>query len=147
MFGSAATNQSSGAVFGSTQQQPSSGGGLFGSSGGFGGLGAKPDPEKAKINPFGGTANSTTGNSGQTSSLFGGSKPSAFGSALQSPQSTSGAFSGGGNAFSGGFGSGSDQKNQSSSGFGGSAFGSTSPSGGGFGSNAFGASSPKGSFH
>ena len=63
--------------------EPAKKGGLFGGSdGGFGGLGGKPDPEKAKINPFGGGAsNSAPSNQ---SGLFGGSKPAAFGSGFGS---------------------------------------------------------------
>ena len=61
-------------MFGEKKEEPKPTG-LFGASGGgFGGLGGKPDPEKAKINPFGGS--STSGSSSNQQSLFGSSKPS-----------------------------------------------------------------------
>ena len=72
LFGSAPSS-TTGGLFGSNKtDQPSTGGGLFGSGGGFSGLGAKPDPEKAKINPFGASQGQIqVDNTG----LFGGSKP------------------------------------------------------------------------
>ncbi|XP_026152788.1 nuclear pore complex protein Nup214 isoform X1 [Mastacembelus armatus] len=111
---------SSGSVFG--QQQPSSGGSLFGSSsanvagtsvgvGFFSGLGGKPTEEAANKNPFGTTA--ATGGFGQsaqtgTSSLFGnsGAKTFSFGQTPFGEQKSSGTFStGGGSVASQGFGS------------------------------------------
>ncbi|XP_029371996.1 nuclear pore complex protein Nup214 isoform X3 [Echeneis naucrates] len=110
----------SGSVFG--QQQPSTGGSLFGSTsanaagssaggGFFSGLGGKPTEEAANKNPFGTT--SSTGGFGQsaqtgTSSLFGnsGAKSFAFGQSSFGEQKPSGTFTtGGGSVASQGFGS------------------------------------------
>ncbi|XP_049321761.1 nuclear pore complex protein Nup214 isoform X2 [Astyanax mexicanus] len=108
---------SGGSVFG--QQQPSSGGSLFGSGPGnpaptgggfFSGLGGKPSEDAANKNPFG---TNPTGGFGQTNqpgstSLFGnsGAKAFGFGSNTFGEQKPSGTFSaGGGSVAAQGFGS------------------------------------------
>ncbi|XP_071820587.1 uncharacterized protein [Apostichopus japonicus] len=146
--------------------QSTSGGVSFG--GAFG-LGGKPNPEAAKINPFG-VAASTAGGSGLfggTTTLFGGQGPKAFGS----PTSSGGGGFGGSGSFStnaggvvaGGFGSASQTSTASSAFGGGPSFGGAPAFGGkpsfgspsGFGTGAafsnplgqstFGASPPSGS--
>ncbi|XP_039636535.1 nuclear pore complex protein Nup214 isoform X6 [Perca fluviatilis] len=111
---------SSGSVFG--QQQPSSGGTLFGSNsantagsaaggGFFSGLGGKPSEDAANKNPFG--TNVSTGGFGQpaqtgANTLFGnsGAKTFGFGQSSFGEQKPSGTFStGAGSVASQGFGS------------------------------------------
>ena len=139
LFGS--STKPTGGLFGSSTitEQPTSGG-LFGSGGGFSGLGAQPDPEKAKLNPFGGNSSGQAVNS-TSQGLFGSSKPAAFGSSMSNPTpSSSGPFSGqSGGAFSAGGGFGAASPVNPPSAFGSGAFGggSTSPSAG-FGGSAFG---------
>ncbi|XP_060106620.1 nuclear pore complex protein Nup214 [Heteronotia binoei] len=124
-FGSSGT----GSVFGQANtssnlfgQQPSPGGGLFGSGSGgrgafFSGLGGKPSQDAANKNPFSSTGTgfgpSTTQN---TSSLFGNSGAKTFGFGAASPssfgeQKPAGTFSsGGGSVASQGFGFSSPTK-------------------------------------
>lgn len=126
-------NKNSGSSLFGSSNSGGNGGNLFGSGGGFSGLGAQPDPEKAKINPFGGGGNNMSTNNQATNNLFGSSKPASFGQATspQQNQNQSGPFSGG---------SGTSAFASPSTGggvFGGSTFGSSSPSSG-FGGGAFG---------
>ncbi|KAJ8039135.1 hypothetical protein HOLleu_16758 [Holothuria leucospilota] len=158
------SSQSSG-LFGQSASASSGGGGF----GGLFGLGGKPNPEAAKINPFG--VSSSSGGTGPFgtggNSLFGSSGPKAFGSPTSSSQSTFGGgpfSSGGGGVGTGGFGGFSQQSTAPQVGFGGpptfggspGGFGGKPNFGGspGFGSgaafsnplgqSAFGASSPSG---
>uniref|UniRef100_A0A8C7XMW7 Nuclear pore complex protein Nup214 n=1 Tax=Oryzias sinensis TaxID=183150 RepID=A0A8C7XMW7_9TELE len=133
------------------QQQPSTGGGLFGqsstgaatsSSGGFfSGLGGKPSEDAANKNPFGTTA--STG----PNSLFGSSSAKTFGFGQPSfgEQKPSGTFStGGGSVACQGFGSFSTPS-KSTSGFGSAPVFGSPPSFGGspaFGGGASFSSSP-----
>ncbi|XP_053329266.1 nuclear pore complex protein Nup214 [Spea bombifrons] len=111
---------SSGSLFGQSQTpttsifgQPSSSGGLFGSSsaassgGFFSGLGGKPSQEAANKNPFG-ASTSGFGSSGSpnATSLFGnsGAKTFGFGTPSFGEQKSSGTFSAGGSVASQGFG-------------------------------------------
>ncbi|XP_030598399.1 nuclear pore complex protein Nup214 isoform X3 [Archocentrus centrarchus] len=148
----------SGSVFG--QQQPSSVGGLFGSSsantavssgggGFFSGLGGKPSEDAANKNPFGTT--SSTGGFGQsnqtgTNSLFGnsGAKNFSFGQSAFGEQKPAGTFTtGGGSVASQGFGSFSTPSK--TSGFGSAPVFGSPPSFGGspaFGGGASFGSSP-----
>uniref|UniRef100_A0A8C7XN35 Nuclear pore complex protein Nup214 n=1 Tax=Oryzias sinensis TaxID=183150 RepID=A0A8C7XN35_9TELE len=138
------------------QQQPSTGGGLFGqsstgaatsSSGGFfSGLGGKPSEDAANKNPFGTTA--STGVFGQRpNSLFGSSSAKTFGFGQPSfgEQKPSGTFStGGGSVACQGFGSFSTPS-KSTSGFGSAPVFGSPPSFGGspaFGGGASFSSSP-----
>ncbi|CAG5098735.1 Oidioi.mRNA.OKI2018_I69.XSR.g15930.t1.cds [Oikopleura dioica] len=154
LFGSSNSNtNSSGGIFGSSNNDNNSGGGVFGSGGGFSGLGSKPDPEKAKQNPFGSSSFGNNSSSTNNSNLFGNAPANPFGSSTSSNQhSSSGPFSGGSGAtspFSGSGGGSSGGFGSSAFGSsGGNAFGSTAFGGGGssaFGSSAFGSSNQQSS--
>ncbi|XP_033114890.1 nuclear pore complex protein Nup214-like isoform X1 [Anneissia japonica] len=144
-------------LFGSAQQAPSGGGsgggaseifgsGIGGGGGGgmFSGLGGKPNPEAAKVNPFGVTKTATTPAFGGPS-LFGGQTQKKFGGTDEAGAfSTPGPFS----SNSGGFGFGKTTAASNPAGGFGSPpmFGASQSFGGtGFGSTPT-FSSPLGSF-
>ncbi|KAM3873972.1 nuclear pore complex protein Nup214 [Diretmus argenteus] len=163
VFGSSSTStsvfgQQPSVGFGQQQQQPSSGGVLFGSNpanptgspaggGFFSGLGGKPSEDAANKNPFGTAA--PTGGFGQpgqtgTTTLFGNSGAKAFGFGQSSfvEQKPSGTFStAGGSVAAQGFGSFSTPSKQG--GFGSAPVFGSPPSFGGspaFGAGSFGSS-------